>query len=184
MKTYLGTKLVQAEPMNRGDYNKYRGWEIPADENPTDEGYLVRYEDRYESWSPKNVFEEAYKEADGFTFGMAIEALKLGMKVARHGWNGNKKPPIIDSFPDYEFSGRMEFAKELDLVYIRLSNGDVAVCDGCDYDKLKQQEKWSISSGYPYYTDYSNGKKRYNSTLSYWANCQMGIWLTISMVIH
>ena len=69
---YEGTKRVHAKPMNRGDYNVYRGWEVPADENPSDEGYLVEYVDGgrgndsrhagYISWSPKDVFERSYKE--------------------------------------------------------------------------------------------------------------------------
>jgi len=65
MKHYIGVKEIDAKPMTRGDYNKYRGWTIPADENPGDEGYLVKYPDGYESWSPKEVFEEAYVEYDG-----------------------------------------------------------------------------------------------------------------------
>ena len=65
MKHYIGVKEIDAKPMTRGEYNKYRGWTIPADENPDDEGYLVKYSDEYESWSPKNVFEEAYVEYDG-----------------------------------------------------------------------------------------------------------------------
>ena len=48
--------------MTRGDYNKYRGWTIPADENPEDEGYIVKYSNDYISWSPKQAFEEAYSE--------------------------------------------------------------------------------------------------------------------------
>lgn len=39
MKKYIGTKVIQAKPMTRGDYNIYRGWTIPADENPEDAGY-------------------------------------------------------------------------------------------------------------------------------------------------
>ena len=74
--------------MTRGDYNRYRGWKTPADENPADEGYLVKYSDGYESWSPKDVFEETYKESNGMTFGIAVELLKKGSKVAREGWNG------------------------------------------------------------------------------------------------
>lgn len=62
MKTYIGTKIINAKPMNRGEYNSYRGWEIPSDENPEDEGYLVKYDNSYESWSPKEVFEGAYRE--------------------------------------------------------------------------------------------------------------------------
>lgn len=88
MKQYVGTKIIQAKPMNRGEYNKYRGWEIPKDENPEDEGYLVKYKDGYESWSPKKTFEEAYRESYGLTFGVALELLKKGEKVARIGWNG------------------------------------------------------------------------------------------------
>lgn len=88
MKQYIGTKMIEAVPMSRGDYNEYRGWTIPADENPADEGYLVKYSDGYESWSPKKQFEEAYRDCMGMNFGIALELLKKGFKVAREGWNG------------------------------------------------------------------------------------------------
>lgn len=88
MKRYIGTKIINATPMSRGEYNRYRGWPIPADEDPTDKGYLVQYSSGYESWSPEKQFNEAYRECDNMTFGLAIEALKKGMKVARKGWNG------------------------------------------------------------------------------------------------
>ena len=87
MNKYIGTKMIEAEEMNRGDYNKYRGWIIPEDENPTDEGYLVKYSDGYESWSPKKQFEEAYRDCMGMNFGIALELMKKGCKVAREGWN-------------------------------------------------------------------------------------------------
>ena len=32
--------------------------------------------------------EKAYRKTDGLTFGLAIEAMKKGEKVARKGWNG------------------------------------------------------------------------------------------------
>jgi hypothetical protein len=60
MKSYLGVKILKAKPLNLGDYNKHRGWDIPVDEDPTREGYLVQYPDGYESWSPKEAFEAAY----------------------------------------------------------------------------------------------------------------------------
>ncbi|MBQ4199546.1 MAG: DUF2829 domain-containing protein [Kiritimatiellae bacterium] len=59
MKKYIRCHIVEAKPMTRGDYNKYRGWKIPADENPADEGYHVVYPDGYESWCPKAQFEKA-----------------------------------------------------------------------------------------------------------------------------
>lgn len=91
MKTYIGTKMIQACPMTRGAYNEYRGWTIPADENPADEGYMVKYSDGYVSWSPKDVFEEAYRPTDNMNFGLAIEAAKKGKKIARKGWNGKSQ---------------------------------------------------------------------------------------------
>ena len=94
MKKYIGTKMIEAKPMNRGDYNAYRGWTIQENENPAEEGYLVVYtdSDNYESWSPKDVFDRAYRSCDGgMTFGGALELLKMGFKVARKGWNGKKQ---------------------------------------------------------------------------------------------
>ena len=88
MNKYIGTKLIESKPMTRGDYNKYKGWSIPLDENPADEGYLVKYSDSYKSWSPKEVFEEAYRLITDMTFGLAVEAAKKGYKAARKGWNG------------------------------------------------------------------------------------------------
>lgn len=98
MTLHIGTKIVSATPMNRADYNAYRGWTLPIDENGADEGYLVEYmdggkpnDDRhtgYISWSPKAQFDAAYREITGLTFGLAIEAMKKGAKVARAGWNG------------------------------------------------------------------------------------------------
>jgi len=88
MKTYIGTKILQAEPMNLGDYNKFKGWIIPEDEDPLKEGYKVVYPDNYISWSPKEVFEESYREYGKMTFGLAIEAAKMGKAIQREGWNG------------------------------------------------------------------------------------------------
>ena len=85
---YIRMHQVDAEPMTRGDYNKSRGWEIPANENPADEGYKVVYPDGYVSWCPSAQFEAAGRPCEGMTFGMAIEAMKRGNKVARRGWNG------------------------------------------------------------------------------------------------
>lgn len=91
MQKYVGTKQIEARAMTRGEYNNYRGWPIPADENPNDKGYLVKYSDGYESWSPEKQFNEAYRPCDNMTFGIALEMLKKGFRVARKGWNGKKQ---------------------------------------------------------------------------------------------
>lgn len=97
MERYIGTKIISAKPMTRGAYNRYRGWTIPEDENPADEGYLVEYQDsptkntpdhdNYVSWSPKDVFDRAYRKTDGMSFGLAVEAMKKGHRVARYLWD-------------------------------------------------------------------------------------------------
>ena len=98
MGIYIGTKLIKALAMTRLQYNEYRGWELPEDENGDDAGFLVEYMDGgkanhtdhegYISWSPAEVFERAYRPTENMSFGLALEALKMGKKVCRSGWNG------------------------------------------------------------------------------------------------
>lgn len=94
MKQYIGTKQINAKPMNRLEYNQFRGWELPTDENGADEGYLVEYVGPgqkpntpdyagYVSWSPKDVFEEAYKSADTYKERLAIELGDLNAKLEK-----------------------------------------------------------------------------------------------------
>ena len=59
--------------MTRGEYNEYRGWQIPENEDPSEQGYLVEYVDGgkpnderhtgYISWSPRDVFEKSYHQS-------------------------------------------------------------------------------------------------------------------------
>ena len=60
MKTYIGTKIIQAEPAFRIDGKIYSLDNILPKDTDVEEGYRVRYSDGYESWSPKGVFEQAY----------------------------------------------------------------------------------------------------------------------------
>lgn len=48
VKNYIGVKIVKAEPM----------------EKEGKPGYRVKYPDGYESWSPKDTFEKAYRTLD------------------------------------------------------------------------------------------------------------------------
>ena len=75
MESYFGSKLIKAEPANKG----------------VDEGYFVEYPDGYTSWSPKAPFELAYRKVDALPFGLAIEALKQGHLVDRAGWPKGSK---------------------------------------------------------------------------------------------
>lgn len=64
MKKYLGVKVIKAEKCWGLDNkcvdanSEHCGREI--------DGYKVVYEDGYISWSPKDVFEKAYKEVGNY----------------------------------------------------------------------------------------------------------------------
>lgn len=91
MQQYTGTKVIKAKEMSRGEYNKLRGWVTPSDENPEDAGYLVEYVGQgnpnhtdfsnYISWSPKQVFEEAYKPSGTPAERVLLEEAELEDKL-------------------------------------------------------------------------------------------------------
>lgn len=60
--------------MSRQDYNSYRGWALPADEEPTDQGYLLENpkgvsnhanHKGYVSWLPYREFEADHTLVEG-----------------------------------------------------------------------------------------------------------------------
>jgi len=57
MKQFINVKLVGAEPMTLGEYNEYRGWTIPADEDPDEPGFHSMDISGRETWHPKESFE-------------------------------------------------------------------------------------------------------------------------------
>ena len=61
MKTYVGTKIIRAEEMDRETFFKKNKNENLGTNVPNEHGYLVQYPDGYVSWSPKAIFEEAYR---------------------------------------------------------------------------------------------------------------------------
>lgn len=76
MTKYTGTKTVKACPMSLGEAEKVLGHRIEtsAVENREEsEGYLVEYEDGYRSWSPKVVFDKAYRVSETHIDRMLIE---------------------------------------------------------------------------------------------------------------
>lgn len=92
MKKYIGTKQIEAEPMTLGEACSKGLVKSEIEENESYKlGYHTRTEYGYESWSPKKLFEESYREVKEETpicFGDAIEVLKQGGAVRRSGWNG------------------------------------------------------------------------------------------------
>jgi hypothetical protein len=115
MECYVGLKLVKAEPCTVKEYNEtvrplmYTG--------ECQDGYKIEYEDNYISWSPKEVFEKAYRKTINLTFGLALEELKRGKKVARKGWNGKGQYIELATNISYKNSKKEEInAEHKDIV--------------------------------------------------------------------
>lgn len=165
MQTYIGTKIVKLAPMTRAEYNAYRGWALPADENGTDEGYLVEYTDGgkpndarhegYISWSPKAQADAAYRPTDGMSFGLAIEAMKQKKRVARAGWNGKgmflflvpgsrftvNRAPLLGIYPE---GTKIDYRPHIDM---KTAQGDVVPWVASQSDVLA--DDWMLVDGEP-----------------------------------
>lgn len=84
MKKYIGTKQIEAEPMTMGEAyekNLLQAGRVPNESEKTKAGYHVKYEGGYESWSPAEPFEKAYKVADTPLDRMVIEYDELKEKI-------------------------------------------------------------------------------------------------------
>ena len=103
MKMYVGVKQVWAE--------KCKAWKDAGGHKIGDDGYKVIYKDGDEAWSPADVFEEAYREINDLTFGMAIELLMKGFKMRRRGWNG--KDMFVYYVPEGRYAPCTEAGKSL-----------------------------------------------------------------------
>lgn len=127
MQKYVGIKLVEARPMTRGDYNNYRGWTIPKDEDPNDDGYLVKYSDDYVSWSPKAAFDEAYRKYEP----SALPQTALGMIS-----NDYK-----ERFKAEYYQAKIRYDK-LHAMTIKYEAGTLNFTPSCSLELLKEQKSY------------------------------------------
>lgn len=86
MKQYTGTKTVKAMPMTMGEAYERKLLKngVRPSECETDKaGYLVEYEDGYQSWSPADVFDKAYKPSETFVNRMVLELEDLEKRMCK-----------------------------------------------------------------------------------------------------
>jgi len=76
LRRYIGVKIVEAWPEDK----------VCDGDNVSSAGYAVKYSDGFQSWCPKQQFEEANRPCDAMTFGHALEAMKQGQKVKLPSW--------------------------------------------------------------------------------------------------
>lgn len=87
MKQYTGTKTLQAEPMTYGEAHEHGLIRENAyvEEYSCNNGYHVVYPDGYESWSPKEVFEDTYKVSETPLDRLNIEIADLKQRADKLG---------------------------------------------------------------------------------------------------
>lgn len=86
LKLYIGTKMVKAEPMAKSAAVA-KGWARPSSEGNEDvPGYHVQHTNPdgsiYDSWSPKDVFEQSYQIVENFKDRLFTAKLRLNMLIA------------------------------------------------------------------------------------------------------
>ena len=83
MKKYVGTKHIEAEPMLMQE--AYDKGLLQAGRMPVENklGYIVKYNDGYLSWSPKDVFEAAYEVEETPLDRLYIERKELDEKFRK-----------------------------------------------------------------------------------------------------
>lgn len=71
MDKFIGVKLIEAAPAHQDAVA----------------GYAVRYQNGYESWSPKEPFDQAHQPVTAMSFGVALEMLRVGHAARRREWD-------------------------------------------------------------------------------------------------
>lgn len=86
MKQYTGTKTIKAIPMTMGEAyeRKFLKEGVKPSECETYKaGYLVEYEDGYQSWAPAETFEQAYKPSETALDRLRIEYSELRERLRK-----------------------------------------------------------------------------------------------------
>lgn len=133
MKKYIGKKEVQAEPMNELQAVELGYARANEDNHEWREGYHVVYEDDYHSWSPKNVFEKAYKCSETFLDRLYIEAEELAEKQAKlNGFLGSGK------FNELSWEDQRLLEAQFGAMLSYLTILQVRIKKAEDFEKFKQ----------------------------------------------
>ncbi|CUU47331.1 Gp49 family protein [Clostridium beijerinckii] len=124
MNYYIGTTLVKAQPMTRGEYNQFKGWEAPKGEDQTIDGYLVEDETGYTSWRPGCQFDKYYLKVDD------NPNLPSGVSVG---------PQMVNDFiVDYEVFTKKD---KITIVIATLVNGFTIVESSACVDPVNYNEE-------------------------------------------
>lgn len=121
MVAFAGASAVHAATMTRQEYNDYRGWQLPEDENGNDVGYIL--EDRagqknteqldgFVQWLPKDEFLRKFASAETPQDRVRLEQRELHTKLdALENFLDKGQPSFID---DEQWALLQEQQKHMD----------------------------------------------------------------------
>ena len=112
MTQYTGTKTIKACPMSLGEAEKVLGRHIDSsavENRETSEGYLVEYEGGYRSWSPKEVFDKAYRVSETH-----LDRMKLELEEVEERYLKGRKFTFSQEFRKLSDKKRDALRKQLD----------------------------------------------------------------------
>jgi hypothetical protein len=114
MTKYTGTKTIKACPMPLGEAEKVLGRTIETSAVENREltpGYLVEYQDGYRSWSPKEVFDKAYRVSETHLDRMNIEKDEVEARYL-----ADRKFSFTQQFRNLSETKRKLLTKQLDMM--------------------------------------------------------------------
>ena len=142
MKNYIGTKEVQAEPITLGEFiEKFKRSPYESDPRMHDnneQGYLVKYEDGYQSWSPKETFEKSYRVMEDYQGQSGVFKVdNMKNMVAFIGGDKNHKSVVSVGSLDVMVNGKKECGLHFaNLNKMMVSNEEIIdFKDSLDYGK-------------------------------------------------
>lgn len=166
LKNYIGCKIVSADKMTLGEFNKHKGIKTKQDDDT--EGYFILYPDGYSSWCPAETFESVYrdltndetqmvygirkgapaKDMSTFVFGTALMLLNSGKKVARKTW----KNAYLFLPKDMSFASDQDLSDLSDVVKlnpcIAIKNEDDSILIGWTASQTDMlAEDWYVVNG-------------------------------------
>lgn len=124
MKQYTGTKTIKAKPMTMGEACErgllQRG-KVPTNLEKSIDGYLVEYEDGYQSWSPADVFNRTYKPSETVLDRLRIERDELASRYdsLQKFLSGGLPGSVFQMVGQYQFEMLVEQRAHM-LSYIKV----------------------------------------------------------------
>jgi len=87
MEKYSGVKIIEAERMTVKEAEEKLGKKIKSMDEP---GYFIKDPDGFNTWIAKYEFELNYRQLNGLSFALALDAMVKGERVTRASWENKE----------------------------------------------------------------------------------------------